>query len=84
MNDLGGQCTDGIAKAINNLFQRCKYLITEAHLTKLFPYLLNRVHFRRVWWNEKQLYVFRYAKRSGFVPCRSVAAQENHVIRILL
>ena len=84
VNDLGRQCADGIAKAINNLIQRCKNLVTETHLTKFFPYLLNRVHFRRVRRNEEQLYVFRYAKRSGFVPCRSVAAQENHVIRILL
>ena len=57
MNDLGGQSADGITEAVNHFIQRCKNLVAEAHLAKLFPDLLDRIHFRRIWRDKEQLYV---------------------------
>ena len=84
MNDLGRQSANGVTEALNHFIQRCKYLVAEALLSKLFPDPLNRIHFRCVWRNKEQHNAIRYTKRSCFVPGSSVAAQENNVIRILL
>lgn len=83
MNGRGGQCADGVTEAVNHPIQRCKYLVTETHLAKFFPDLLNRIHFRCVWRDKKEFYVRWYAERAAFVPCSSVTAQENDIIRIL-
>ena len=84
MNDFGRQCADGFTESVNHFIQRCKNLIAEAHLAKLLPNLLNRIHFRRIWRNKEQLYVIGYTKRSSFVPRGSITAKQNDVLGILL
>ena len=79
-----GQGTDCIAQAVNDLFQRNKDFVTEPLLTDFFPNLLNWVHLRRVWRNIKQLYVFWNLKLLRFMPCCTITAQKNQIVRELL
>ena len=78
------QGTDCIAKAVNDLFQCSKHFVTKAQLTEFFPYLLNWIHFWRVWRDIKQLYVFRNLKLLRFMPCSTITAQQNQIVRKLL
>ena len=80
---IGGQGANGIAKPIYHLLQSGKHLITEARDSKFFPYLLDGIHLRRIRWNVKQLYVFRDRKHVGLVPCSTIAAQQDQIIRVL-
>ena len=74
MNRLSGKVTDNVTKTVHDLSQRSKHLVAKTHFAELFPYLLNRIHLRRVWRKEYEFYVFRYTERSGFVPGSTVTA----------
>ena len=84
MNGLNVERTNNIAKTVTHFFQCCENLIPETFFSKFLPDLFNWIHFRCIRRNEKQLYVLRNKKRSGFMPCGSVAAQENDVVGVLL
>lgn len=79
-----GKTANHVAKTDHILFKRGKNLISEAAPSQLLPNLFNRIHFRRIWRNKKQAYVFRTAEGAGLVPCGTVATEENDVIWILL
>lgn len=36
-----------------------KHFIFKATLSYLFPYLLNRIHFRHIWWDKNNFDIFR-------------------------
>ena len=54
VDSISSQGADGVAKAIDNLFESDKDLISETHLAYPFPNLLDWIHLRRIWWNMKQ------------------------------
>ena len=43
-----GEGANSVTETQNNLIQRSKHLIFEAHFPDFFPNLLNRIHFRRI------------------------------------
>ena len=83
-NDIRSQRTNGITKAVNDLCQRGKAFILKTAFPDLFPDLFNRIHLRCVGRNVKQYNVNRYLERFGFMPGSAIAAQQNHLFRILL
>ena len=48
----------------------------------MLPYLFDRIHFRGVGWNGKQLYILRQDDRIGPVPGSSVTNKQNGIFRI--
>ena len=48
-----------VAETQNNLIQRSKHLIFEAHFPDFFPNLLNRIHFGRIWRDKEEADVIR-------------------------
>lgn len=74
MNSLSGKVTDNLTKTIYDLSQRSEHLVPKTHYAELFPYLLNRIHLRRVRRKEYEFYVFRYTERPRFVPGSTVTA----------
>lgn len=81
---LIGKSANGVTKTNHNFFQCGENLISEAAPAQFLPYLFDWIHFRRIWWNKKQAYVFWNAKGAGLMPCSTITAKENYVVRILL
>ena len=82
-NNVRGKRTNGILQAVNNFFQGRKNLISEPAFTNLFPNLLNRIHFRSVGRNIEEDNIFRHFQSLGFVPCGSVTAEQDNIVRKL-
>ena len=59
MNGVRGKGTNGLTKAIYHFLQSYKHFISEPALAEFPPDLFDWIHFRRVWRNKKQTYVFR-------------------------
>lgn len=74
MNSLSGKVTDNLAKTVYDLSQRSEHLVPKTHFAELLPYLLNRIHLRRIWRNKKEFYVLRHTERPRFVPGSTVTA----------
>ena len=79
-----GQRTNRIAESIHDLCQTCKDLVSEAALADLFPNLLYGIHLRCVRRDMEQLDVLRNLQCARLVPCCTVAAQQNNIIRVFL
>lgn len=84
IDNLIGKTANGVTKTNHNFFQCGENLISEAAPAQFFPYLFDWIHFWRIWWNKKQAYVFRNAEGAGLMPCSTITAKENDVVRILL
>lgn len=84
MNEAICQFADSITKAIDNTFKSGKYFILEAHLPKLFPDLFNRIHFRRIRRNEKELNILGNLQSLGLVPSGAVTAEQNDIVLVFL
>ena len=59
MNGVRGKGANGLTKAIYHFLQSYKHFISEPALAEFLPDLFDWIHFRRVWRNKKQTYVFR-------------------------
>lgn len=79
-----GKTANRVAKTNYNLFKCGEDLISEPASAQLFPYLFDWIHFWCIWWNKKQAYVFRNAQGARLMPCGTITAKEDHVVRILL
>ena len=77
-----GQRTNRIAEAVHDLFQTCKDLVSEAALADLFPNLLYGIHLRCVRRDMEQLDVLRNLQCARLVPCCTVAAQQDDIVRV--
>ena len=77
-----GQCRDCITEPIHDFSQAGKDLIAEAALANLFPDLLDRIHFRRVRRNMEQQDILRDVQCTGLVPCCTIAAQQDDIVRV--
>ena len=84
MNGVRGEGANGITKAIYHFLQSCKHFISEPALAEFLPDLFDWIHFRRIWRNKKQTYVFRNTERARLMPSSPIAAKEDHIVRILI
>ena len=47
-DEITGEGANGVTETQNNLIQRSKHLIFEAHFPDFFPNLLNGIHFGHI------------------------------------
>ena len=84
MNGVRGKGANGLTKAIYHFLQSYKHFISEPALAEFLPDLFDWIHFRRVWRNKKQTYVFRNTESARLMPSSTIAAKKDHIIRILI
>ena len=82
-NGIRGKRANGIAETINDFHQGCKNLVSKAALSYLLPDLLYRIHLWCVWRDMEKYNILRHFQCSRFVPCSSIAAHQNGVLRKL-
>ena len=82
-NGIRGKRANGIAETINDFLQGCKNLVSKAALSYLLPDLLYRIHLWCVWRDMEKYNILRHFQRSRFVPCSSIAAHQNGILRKL-
>lgn len=73
-----------MAQTVNNFFQCRKYLVVKATFSDLFPYLLYRIHFRRIGRNVKQNNIFRQLQACRLMPGSAITAKQNNIVSIFL
>ena len=83
MDSIWKKVSDGFAKTIHNLVKTGKHFVSESHFTNLFPDLFDGIHLRSVRRNEEQANIWRAVDGCSFVLGGTVAAEQNHVFRIL-
>ena len=84
MTGVRGKGANGLTKAIYHFLQSYKHFISEPALAEFLPDLFDWIHFRRVWRNKKQTYVFRNTESARLMPSSTIAAKKDHIIRILI
>ena len=86
-NATNGCRSNGLKRAaqtINHIFQRVENLVAETSGANFTPNLLDWVHFRRVWRNVNHMNIIRNNQCARFVPCSTVAHQENFFLSVFL
>lgn len=78
------QSRDCVAEPVRDFGQAGKDFVSKTTLTDLFPNLLDGIDLRYVWRDMEQFYVLRDLQCARFVPCCTIAAQHNDVIRVFL
>ena len=79
-----GKVVDCLREAVNNLFQCRKHFIPESLRSQLTPDLFYGIHFRSIGGNTQQRDVFRDSHCFRLMPDRSIADQQDFIIRELL
>ena len=65
------------------LFSICAFYYTLSALSYLLPDLLYRIHLWCVWRDMEKYNILRHFQCSRFVPCSSIAAHQNGILRKL-
>ena len=61
-NGIRRKRADGITETVNHVVERIKDFVTEPAFAKFLPDLFDRIHFRRIGWNQEQADVIRDAE----------------------
>ena len=77
------QGTDGVTQTVDYLLQGGKDFVSEAALPNFLPNLFYGIHFRCVRWDVKQNDIVRQLQTGGFVPCRTITAEQYDILRIM-
>ena len=75
---------DCLRKVVNDLFQCWEHFISESLRSQLTPDLFYGIHFRSIGRNTQQRDVFRDSHCFRLMPGRSIADQQDLIIRELL